>query len=100
MKLTDQQLDDFIKLAQTRCEAQVRSVTQLMEDGPQVYVLSIFLAVAMIRGCAELLQDGMHRQNGKRPTDANTLHHVIGDVLDGLKVEWSTKVVKKKSQQP
>jgi hypothetical protein len=91
MKLDQRQLDDLIKLAQSRCESEVRRVTQLMDDGPQVYVLSIMLAITMIRGAAEVLQDGLKDKNGKRLSDEHAIHRALGDILDGLGIDYERR---------
>lgn len=98
MKLSQQQFADFAKLACERTEAQIQSVTQLMEDGPQVYALTVCVAVALIRGAADLLQKGMEKQNGRRPTDEWALQNTTKDLLTGLDIEF--KVRQKKSDPP
>lgn len=87
MRLSHGQIADLGRLAVDRCEHSLQSVTQLM-NGPQTYAVVIAVACSFIEGAADMLQQGMEEQNGKRPTDRDAVVHVVGDVLNTLGVKW------------
>lgn len=88
MKLEHEQLDDLAKLATSRCEREIASVVQLIDYGPQVYTILLAVSCAMAKAAADVMQDGMEKQDGKRPPDQVVIGHVVGHILDGLDVKW------------
>lgn len=78
---------DLGKLALARCDQAFASVAQLLEEGPDVYALTVLLAAHFIEYASHDLQDGMDKQNGRRPPYETCLHHTISEVLNALQVE-------------
>ncbi len=87
-KLNKSQLGDLGKLAVDRCGHSFGSVAQLIDNGPQLYALALTVACTFITTAADLLQDGMEDQTGKRPPRDEILNHVVCDALDGVGVRW------------
>ena len=90
MKLSEQQKNELGRLALTRCEQSLQSVTQLM-DGPDAYQLAVAVACCIIEGSADMLQQAT------KATERDAKNQVIGDVLTGLGAKWTCKNLPTKS---
>ena len=89
--MPSEQTLDLGKLAIERCVRAFHSVAQLTEDGRQTYAVAMMVVASMLALAQDIVQDGMEKQNGERPDDAAALGQVIGDLLDGMGVEWKAQ---------
>jgi hypothetical protein len=88
--MPEQQTMDLGALAIERCLRAFGSVAQLADNDRETYAIVLMVAASMLGVAADLMQEGMEKQNGNRPDDAKVLHQVVGDLLDGLRVEWKS----------
>jgi hypothetical protein len=82
---------DLAKLASERCERALRDVTQLIDSEQQVYAVVMATAMRLIEISAQILQDGMEKQNGTKPPLKAATAHVIAEIVDGLELHGKTK---------
>jgi len=81
-KLSDDAMLDLGKLTAQRCSKAFGDVAQLIDDEHQVYALAVACAAEFSMMAASILQDGMHDQNGVKPSKAYTLHYVLRQIAD------------------
>jgi hypothetical protein len=93
-KLESRVAIDLGKLAVTRCDQSFQSVAQLL-SGPDSYGLAVVLICHFIERATVNMQDGMEKQNGKRPRYSQCQSHTISEVLDALEIPYEISEKKK-----
>jgi hypothetical protein len=90
-RVTSEQIIDLGRLAVERCQTSYQSVTQLVDQRCEAYAIGMIVIVSFVRGMTETMQDDMEEKTGKRSQDDAALAHTVGQMLDGLGVEWKKR---------